>query len=116
MIALYKYILEVSAKEEEELFQLKDNADTKANGHHKPSKQKPRRQVRKMSGIAAGRVMAGGLGGWRGHCVVVATCATGWSQQPWAHRTLSGDICLSLFGGVLGRWHSRSSALTLPGP
>lgn len=31
MIALYKYILEVNAKEEEELFQLKDNADTKAN-------------------------------------------------------------------------------------
>lgn len=31
MIALYKYILEVNAKEEEELFKLKDNADTKAN-------------------------------------------------------------------------------------
>lgn len=46
MIALYKYILEVKAKEEEELFQLKDNADTKANGHQKPSMQKPRWEVR----------------------------------------------------------------------
>lgn len=35
MIALYKYILEVSAKEEEELFKLKDNADTKVSRHNK---------------------------------------------------------------------------------
>lgn len=34
MIALYKYILEVNAKEEEELFKLKDNTDTKASGHN----------------------------------------------------------------------------------
>ena len=46
MIALYKYILEVNAKEEEELFQLKDNADTKANGHHKCGMQKLRWEVR----------------------------------------------------------------------
>lgn len=62
MIALYKYILEVNAKEEEELFQLKDNADTKANGHHKPGTQKPRWEVRSMSGIASGRLRAGGSG------------------------------------------------------
>lgn len=46
MIALYKYTLEVNAKEEEELFQLKDNADTKATGHHKPGMPKPRCEVR----------------------------------------------------------------------
>lgn len=54
MIALYKYILEVNAKKEEELFQLKDNADTKANGHHKPGMQKPRWEV-KMSGQGDGK-------------------------------------------------------------
>lgn len=76
MIALYKYILEVNAKEEEELFQLKDNADTKANGHHKRGTQKLTWEVRSMSGIAGGRLRAGGLGTLWEECMAVTACAS----------------------------------------
>lgn len=83
MIALYKYILEVNAKEEEELFQLKDNADTKANGHHKRGMQKPRWEVRSLSGIAAGRLRSGGSGSGKGAWLSLPVQAD-WAQQPWA--------------------------------
>lgn len=111
MIALYKYILEVNAKEEEELFQLKDNADTKANGHHKRGTQKLRWEVRLMSGIAAGRLRAGGSGSaWEG-CMAVTACASRLATAAMGLPGPAGDICPSLFCAVLGRRPSRSKAL-----
>lgn len=114
MIALYKYILEVNAKEEEELFQLKDNADTKANGHHKPGMQKSRWEVRSMSGIAAGRLRAGGLGSsWEG-CMAVTACASRLGTAAMGLPGPTGDTCPSLFRAVLGRRPSRAKALLGP--
>lgn len=116
MIALYKYILEVNAKEEEELFQLKDNADTKANGHHKPGMQKPRWEVRSMSGIAAGRLRAGGSGSSQEGCVAVTACASRLGTAAMGLPGPAGDTCPSLFGAMLGRRPSRSKAPTCLDP